>query len=445
MNDGYAHFNRSNTRAAKCALYDTPGVDRHVQEANEAELKAIKEAKAQDSSIEESTLQIETGRKPPTLSTDTNILRPMNAIFIQQNGLGRIEQAARRRRRRRNYQDEPAMPAPLPLPVMPIPPPAYNFPQPANPILGWNEQGYAAPHGGNGAIEAWRNQIQAPPPGYGGQANVFAQPPNNDLNIAREEVRHLQEDIERYGRAPENRHYYDEQMMEAPNVPLNDDFNLDVELNDNARQLDVLIQANRLHGFRADMERRRSLVRRRNSERENENAPLQFPNPAFFNLNRNYQPQGQMDQPQPFAPLPQVQNNNNNQNQQQIEPGVRQVNGFAGYPAQNVFNASQAPIQRANTWRDQFRPATPIPQQAYPLNQNGPTTGVMNRAHPLRRRTLPAPTPNAYGNENAVNQGNWNLLGNHDPMQNNAHQGNFPVRRQSHGQADQQYPGFNYF
>jgi len=62
LRDGYEHFNKM---AGKCPLYDKVGVDRHEQEANEAEEKAIAEVKTLDTTIEESSLQIETGKQKP--------------------------------------------------------------------------------------------------------------------------------------------------------------------------------------------------------------------------------------------------------------------------------------------------------------------------------------------------------------------------------------------
>lgn len=62
MRDGYEHFDRGTTAGKKCPLYDDRTIDRHVQEANEAEERAIQEAKAEDGTIEENTLRIETGK-----------------------------------------------------------------------------------------------------------------------------------------------------------------------------------------------------------------------------------------------------------------------------------------------------------------------------------------------------------------------------------------------
>lgn len=46
----------------KCPLFDDKTIDRHVQEANEAEERAILEARAEDNTIEEDTLRVETKR-----------------------------------------------------------------------------------------------------------------------------------------------------------------------------------------------------------------------------------------------------------------------------------------------------------------------------------------------------------------------------------------------
>ena len=73
---GYEHFNRP---GAKCALYDKAGDDVHEREANEAELEAIKDAKAKDADIDEKDLQIETGKDGKTKNKNKNAYQPAAA------------------------------------------------------------------------------------------------------------------------------------------------------------------------------------------------------------------------------------------------------------------------------------------------------------------------------------------------------------------------------
>jgi len=58
---GYDHFHKS---GAKCKLHDDQGVDRHAREANEAEIDAIKKAKAEYADVDEKRLRIETADEP---------------------------------------------------------------------------------------------------------------------------------------------------------------------------------------------------------------------------------------------------------------------------------------------------------------------------------------------------------------------------------------------
>ena len=57
---GYSHFHRS---GAKCALHDASEVDRHQQEADEAEKATIAKVRAEYEDIDEEALQIETGKQ----------------------------------------------------------------------------------------------------------------------------------------------------------------------------------------------------------------------------------------------------------------------------------------------------------------------------------------------------------------------------------------------
>ena len=62
--DGYSHFHRS---GAKCTLHDASEVDRHQQEADEAEKATIAKVKAEYDDIDEEALQIETGKQAKAL------------------------------------------------------------------------------------------------------------------------------------------------------------------------------------------------------------------------------------------------------------------------------------------------------------------------------------------------------------------------------------------
>lgn len=429
LRDGYEHFDRTKSRADKCALYDTPGIDRHIQEANEAEVKAIQEAKAEDATLEESTLRIETNRN--TNNTTAPVAKQMPEA--QQNRWARFPPIGGRRRHRNHHRNEPVAPFQAP-PLFPAFPGAFDPPPPFYaPDLQQNQN--AAFANNNAAVEAWRNQVHPPAVGIAGQG-IQAPQPNADLNFARENVRQLQEAIQ-WNRLDQ---------FDIQNQPDNMDFNVDAELDRNARDVEFLIAANRVQDFRADMERRRSQVRRRNSERDDQNAPLQYPNPAFFNLAKNFQQPGFANQPQAMVPQPQQ---GQIYAQPQAHNDIQQANhGFepvlARPPAQNLFNPPQFPLQRANTWRDQFRPPTPIPRNAGNHSQAGNV--IINRGHPLRRRTMPAPEMNDFGNNNAVNNQTRNFQGNRNPTQNNGNANNV-IQGQHNGsfQQPQNYPGFNFF
>lgn len=397
-------------------------------------MKAIQEAKAEDATLEESTLRIETNRNN-TAPLTGSIPGP------RQNGWARFPPVGRRRRHRNNYRNEPIPPAPAPLPQPLLPPfpnnlnPHPNFQAPA-----WQPNQNAAFVNNNTVVEAWRNQVYPRVENYTGQGTQIPQP-HADLNFARENVRQIQEAMQ------QNR--FD--RFNAQNQPENVDFNVDAELDRNARDIEFLIAANRVQDFRADMDRRRSQVRRRNSDRDDQSIPLQYPNPAFFNFARNYQHPGLANQPQVHAQQPQQERVQGqllvSNSGQQIDPGFAYTNNFGNLPAQDLINTPQFALQRANTWRDQFRPPTPIPRDA--SYHNRPNNVFVNRGQPLRRRTMPAPDMNNFGNNNATNNDNWDLWNNGGPIQNqtnninqNANDGgqhNGPV------QQPRIYPGFNFF
>lgn len=77
--NAYSHFGRD------CILYDvTQGGDRHEKEANEAEKEAISKAKAMDAELDETKLQIDTGKVDPQTPAMHNLLNhPAGGVFMQ--------------------------------------------------------------------------------------------------------------------------------------------------------------------------------------------------------------------------------------------------------------------------------------------------------------------------------------------------------------------------
>ncbi|KAK4940841.1 hypothetical protein LTR10_019113 [Elasticomyces elasticus] len=87
----YDHFNKA---GATCRLHDQEGVNRHEEEAMRAEIEAIKKAKEQNASIDESRLRVESGKEPKPKLDDhaaANVMyRGMN------NRAGRLNNRQRR-------------------------------------------------------------------------------------------------------------------------------------------------------------------------------------------------------------------------------------------------------------------------------------------------------------------------------------------------------------
>lgn len=108
----YNHFNKP---GAKCSLYDRVGVDRHEVEADDAEREAIRKAKEEDSSIDETRLRVETGKPKPTAldlhpardmfmrhaNRQDHNLRMLRDLQQQRQGLLLAEQVRREARRQR--------------------------------------------------------------------------------------------------------------------------------------------------------------------------------------------------------------------------------------------------------------------------------------------------------------------------------------------------------
>ncbi|KAK5103681.1 hypothetical protein LTS08_003099 [Lithohypha guttulata] len=347
MRDGYAHFNGSmSIQKPKCPLYDRPEIDRHVQEANEAEIKAIKEAKDADETIEEDELRIETGK-----SAQPNV-PPNRAGFPGYRGdMLQFEEDLRRRGRRRNREliERPEMPhIAYPLPNLAAAPQPLG--QANNVIDGaglndrlqvlaaqraMNEQGAAA------TIEAWRNQIIHP-------NGILAVPDVNDM--------------------------LDAEIQAARNFA----------------------RVERLQNFRADMDRRRQLqLQRRNNARAREHVAAQDidPTQALGNheeeVTRWLQPQLQMpqgrDNPFPQAHIPQY--NDMLRNTPDDLPWLRREPGTAIAVGAHPGHGKQAAIPGHN-WREQFRPPTPVRQQRQQEHQRQSPFAV-DRQLPPRRRTVP--------------------------------------------------------
>ncbi|KAK5059910.1 hypothetical protein LTR84_009793 [Exophiala bonariae] len=84
----YDHFNKP---GSKCSLYDRVGVDRHEAEADDAEREAIRKAKEEDATIDESRLRVETGKTKPTPLQ----MHPAHDLFAQHEALARNWHPAR--------------------------------------------------------------------------------------------------------------------------------------------------------------------------------------------------------------------------------------------------------------------------------------------------------------------------------------------------------------
>lgn len=299
LRDAYEHFERGANAGKKCPLYDDRTIDRHVQEANEAEEKAIQEAKAEDNTIEESTLRIETGkgkavdRRGQRDAVQGGPVRELNNLFeenlrhLQQNAL--FEQLAneaggRGARRNRNgifpranriqwlnelRQRLPQAPLPdtpgfEPLhggqPVQPVGPAGFNAPIVPNAHnLNQNPQHHFGDPFGNAGGQygqiggrAAQHFFPGTPAGNFGYANLQEQ--NHGYN------NHSGFGV--FGQPPQ------------PNDP---------NVIDNA----YMNTAQRVHEARDQQERRRrSQVERRNTV-HNE-MPLQFPNPDILNVRNNH-------------------------------------------------------------------------------------------------------------------------------------------------------------
>ncbi|KAK5939396.1 hypothetical protein PMZ80_008700 [Knufia obscura] len=359
LRDGYDHFNKGERR---CPLYETPGIERHDQDADEAERKAIEKAKAEDDSIDETVLQIESGKGKATARA-----------AVAPNLPGPQPPAPRRRVRAHAYRDRlDAMREQLReqrryaavVPIMGVAPPEY----------GMNNAGPAAPQQrrammGNPVVAAAAAPILANNAGIG--YGVPGQLPNlaRDPNAMPQQWRQAGGDIFR-------------DIWQRRIAQLDD--GVGAAANNNADEQDMLDTGNRIHNYRADMARRRETqLQRRNTVQNNAHQPLQFPNPAFLNLKNPLQRQAVFaDQGQPQgmdqqAQRPQVQNNG------AWLPEIPHHDGlFDHFDFDDDFGDP-------GDWLGDFQPAAPLPAN----------TGVMDRGRPFRRQTMPDHAFNVGGNQ----------------------------------------------
>lgn len=380
LRDPYGHFDRNSTSGGKCTLYDTPGVDRHVKEANDAEVEAIKAAKEADDSIEEKLLQIETGKVAVTATATHGRVRnpagrypnvvPPNDYDRERDALRMANEGLAARARRRAMVAAPR----INIPHLPAAPPAYP---------GW--PGHLAPRilvqPDNVNVDAWRNGVM------NNNAQLPAWQANDNAGILREPV----------AEPDEWRGFDDLELMDL-------DFNNNlpaIQAQRNLNQVDEMAVAQRVNDFRNELHRRRTHRQRRHSDRDNaQPQPIMRPAQSEYQL------------PPMFS-------------QQAVANG--QVQAFQQNLQQNAFDQGYAlgglaEQLNANQWRAQFRPATPvpIPQRPRARDQEAQAFPPFNRGLPHRRETVPPTTgllayPNAQGEQN--NQGQAQVQ--HRPQDNN--------------------------
>lgn len=285
------------TAGKKCPLYDDRTLDRHVQEANEAEEKAIQEAKAEDGTIEENTLRIETGKgkavdqqgQPNLVQAGPNRgMQDLGGLMFDARGdpnRGRFNQmlhqaaAAGGRRAHRDIQDMNGgynrnirwlEDLRQQLVIRPLPDfPGVETPPGERPVQPAGLGGFNAPLAFN---------MQNPPPNFG---QAFGHPLNNGA-LGHGQVPGVPgEFVPLYDNLPNQNHdfTYPTGFGTFGQPPQPNDPNL---INNR-----YMATAQRIHEARNQLEqRRRSQVQRRNTI--NEDTPLQAPNPGFLNM-RNAQ------------------------------------------------------------------------------------------------------------------------------------------------------------
>ncbi|OAL28791.1 hypothetical protein AYO22_02656 [Fonsecaea multimorphosa] len=91
--NAYSHF------GSKCILYDGEGINRHENEANEAEQGAITKAKAMDAELDESKLRVDTGK--PKERPSALLMHPAADVFLR----GLNNRAARLNNRQAHLRD----------------------------------------------------------------------------------------------------------------------------------------------------------------------------------------------------------------------------------------------------------------------------------------------------------------------------------------------------
>lgn len=422
LRDAYEHFNKT---GSKCPLYDVKSIDRHAQEANAAEEQAIQEARAEDDTIDEGILRIETGkgkekekeRAVPTLG-NTLLTRPaekltdfpdhlqglgadLNELRQRQRqieaALNPVRDRAARRRRRDDFQlngrhfrwlqgVREYMPPPPPPPPPPLVPelPVHNPPQAVQPL-----------QAGRGNDMFLCQPLRHVLPNQHAQAQQTQQPIQADQYPFREPA--LVPAPLNVGKPKANDYPLFNCAPQQPRPDNADIFNAD-----------YVNTAQRIHEARDQQaQRRRSQIERR-STMDNGLLP-QLPNPDFLNVRNNNLPFQNLGSASNFGTQPPNQNHllnaysnpiannapfagNRFENpfqfpgfhgdlmdldepmQQNVvmPPAPRPFQNQAQMPAPNIARRP-TPLERA--WRSQFRPPTPRGAG----DALGPDRGGLNR------------------------------------------------------------------
>ena len=348
LRDGYDHFYRGDASGDKCPLYDDPTVDRHAKEANDAELKAIEEAKATDETVEESVLRIDTG-KPTVVPTPVQPPLPagLNGLAALQAHHAAIQQAHNRiqgerpllaqhrvrgRRRDRDGIDRRNEQGAAPQVDM-----APQFPAPPQPL-------FANIVNNNNPVNigAWRNNVVH-----------VNNDPRRDYRAVRPGIAQAQNQVQHNAGVP-------------PALP-------PLDLNPGQNDLNEVL--NRIHGLDAEGDRmRQALFQRRNPGRGNQNHLL--------HRLHNFDPGERAQQREARnAPHQDIWARTQARNQQAIDTARQfHIGNFGNHNViNNQFLNDPFGVQNdRNAWREQFRPPTPIP-----------ANNIMDRGRPQRRRTIP--------------------------------------------------------
>lgn len=350
LKDPYSHFDKHTSAGEKCALYDTPGVDRHIQEANDAEIEAIRAAKEADSTIEEKMLQIETGRATAAV----NIGSAWQGDPIGRFAYDDIRRRLEREERRAEVERQEAR-ARRRVQVLQAPPPYI-------PLIGHQQAdypiwpGHVAPHTpvqpGDANVDAWRNAVR------------FDNTRQPNQQFAPFRGHHGADD---QAVVVDNPHAEWQGFDDFEPMDLDINYNQHAQAQRDANQADNIAAARRQNDFRNEIHRRRTHRQRRHSDRNA--APAQ---PII-------------------PPMPQLGN--------QLRTPLDQQNGLLGDVYQQGLRIGQQLEQlgqqlNANPWRAQYRPPTPVPERPNARNEN---ELLQYRGLPFRRGTIPP-----IGNGNTI-------------------------------------------